>query len=392
MTLKPMQLRTIVLPLSIALFTALSAQDVPDSLNLIENGGFEQIEGKLKRPGSIEMAKGWKSPTAKKADLYSNSVADGPVSAPKNLQGDQSALNGDNYAGLRWWSYMNKEPRQYLQAKFKKMLKKDQTYCIRYYVSLSDLSKYSSDQLGSYVSRIMVKKDDESNLTYEAQVPDLRNRLYEDVYSWQGVCGTYKAKGDEQYLIIGNFAANEKTNTGKVKRPKGESRPQLTSAYYYIDDVAVYPVKSLSECKCEQIEETESEFIFSRRGAMNKSLPAADQLNSGMLYFKRYSAGIDRSQETQLNDLVELMKANPALKIRLVGHTDVSEADRVRIRPDLTDLDKDRAMSVKTAFTEAGIAPERITVAGQKAESPADQNEGEVAMSKNRRVEVKVER
>ena len=386
-----MQFRILALSLATAVLTSLSAQEVPDSLNLIENGGFETIEGKLKRPGSIEMAKGWKSPTAKKADLFSNNVPDGPVSAPKNTQGDQSALNGDNYAGLRWWSYMNKEPRQYLQAKFKKMLKKDQNYCIRYYVSLSDLSKYSADQLGAYVSKIMVKKDDESNLTYEAQVPDLRNKLYGDLYTWQGVCGTYKAKGDEQYLIIGNFAANEKTNTGKVKRPKGEVRPQLASAYYYIDDVSVFPIKSLSECKCEQIEETESEFIFSRKGVINKNLPANDQLGGGMVYFKRYSAGIDRSQEAHLNDLVELMKANPTIKLRLVGHTDASEADRVRIRPDLTDLDKDRAMSVKSVFTEAGIAPERITVAGQKAESPADQNEGEVAMSKNRRVEVKVE-
>jgi len=40
------------------------AQDVPDSLNMVENGSFEVLDGKLKRLGYIEVAKGWKSPPA----------------------------------------------------------------------------------------------------------------------------------------------------------------------------------------------------------------------------------------------------------------------------------------------------------------------------------------
>ncbi|HEY0978498.1 MAG TPA: OmpA family protein [Flavobacteriales bacterium] len=386
-----MMLRCLLLPLATLILLPAMAQDVPDSLNWIENGGFEQVDGKLKRVGSIEMAKGWKSPTAKKADLYSETVAGSPISVPLNIHGSQSALNGQNYAGLLWWSYLNKEPRTYLQAKFKKMLKKDQKYCIRYYVSLSDLSKYSSDQVGAYVSKIMVKKDDESNLTYEAQVPTLKTRLMEDLYSWQGVCGVYEAKGEEQYLIIGNFAANEKTNTGKVKRPKGEARVQLANAYYYIDDVSVFPIKNMNECKCEQLDKAESEFIFGRKGALNKNLAPALQLDQSTIYFKRFKSDLDNSMVGLVKELAEVMKANPKIKVRLVGHTDTIEADRVRIRPDLTDLDKDRAQTLKDAFIEAGVPAERIVVAGQKAGSPADEGEDEVALSKNRRVEIEIE-
>ena len=58
---------------------------------------------------------------------------------------------------------------------------------------------------------------------------------------------------------------------------------------------------------------------------------------------------------------------------------------------DLTELAKERADAVKAAFVEAGIAAERITTADQKSESPADPNEGEVALSKNRRVEFELE-
>lgn len=367
-------------------------EEVPDSLNMIENGGFEQVDGKLKRPGSIEMAKGWKSPTEVNADLFSETVQGSPISAPKNEHGDQSALNGQNYAGLLWWSYMNKEPRSYLQAKFKKMLKKDQKYCVRYYVSLADLSKYGSDQLAAYVSKMVVKKGDASSLTYEAQVPAMRTKVYDDPYSWQGVCGVYEAKGDEQYLIIGNFAANEKTNTVKIKRPKGETRVQEANAYYYIDDVSVVPISKMSECSCEQLDKAESEFIYGRKMTVNKNLPPADQLDQGAVYFKRFKRDIGPSFTPMLTELVEVMRANPDLKLRLVGHADAIEAERVRIRPDLTDIDKERAEAVKDFFTEAGIAAERITVAGQKADSPVDAGDDEVALSKNRRVEFEVEK
>lgn len=373
-------------------WAAAQKEEVPDSLNMIENGGFENLDGKLKRKGGIEVAKGWKSPTATNADLYSETVQGSPVSVPKNDHGDQSALNGQNYAGVMWWSYMNKEPRSYLSAKFKKMLKKDQKYCIRYYVSLSDLSKYGTDQLAAYVSKMVVKKDDASSLTYEAQVPAMRTRIFDDLYGWQGVCGVYEAKGDEQFIIIGNFAANEKTNNVKIKRPKGETRVQQANAYYYIDDVSVVPIKSMSECSCEQVDKAASEFIYSRKVAVNKSLPPAAQLDQGAVYFKRFNRNIDGSFMPMLNELVEVMKADPTIKIRLVGHSDATEVDRIRMRPDLMDIDKERAEAVKAVFTDAGVAGERIVVAGQKGDSPAGEGDDEVAQSKNRRVEFEIEK
>ena len=38
---------------------------------------------------------------------------------------------------------------------------------------------------------------------------ELRTKVYDDMFSWQGVCGVYQADGFEQYLVLGNFAANE---------------------------------------------------------------------------------------------------------------------------------------------------------------------------------------
>ncbi len=387
-----MNVRYAATSLALALFVATaSAQELPDSLNLVVNGGFEKLDGKVKRLGYIEEVNGWKSPTNKKADIFTETVSGSPISVPSNERGFQSALNGQNYAGVLWWSYMNKEPRTYLQTKLKQRLKKDQKYCVRYFTTLSDLSKYGADQHGVYLSKMLVKKDNESNLTYSAQVPTLKTKMYDDMFTWQGVCGVYEAKGDEEYLLLGNFAASEKTNTVKVKRPKGETRVQANNAYYFIDDVAVFPIKLMSECKCEQLDKAATEFIFGRKTASLATAKPAQAADNTVIYFKRFNNGIDVSMTDEMSELAAALKADPAIRIRLVGHTDAIEADRVRMRPDLTDLDKERAETVKQALVEAGIDAARITTAGLKHESPADAGDDEVALAKNRRVEVELE-
>ena len=389
---RTMYTRTLALLLSLLLVPAWAiAQEKKEDPNLVENGGFEEFEGKLKRLGSIEMAKGWKSPTTSKADLFSSTLTgDAPASAPRNTFGDQMPLEGDNYAGLRWWSYQNKQPRQYLMAKFKNQLKKDQKYCVKFYVSLSDLSRYATNEIGAYMSPMVVNKSDDNNLTYNAQVPHLRAKIYDDVYSWQGVCGVYQAKGNEQYIIIGNFVATEKTDNEKVRKPKGEARPQLMHAYYYIDDVSVTPVKFDSDCTCEQLDKAESEFIFSRRGAIVPSWSPTQKAEAHVFYFKRFQRTIDRSMDQWVTSLAELMETDASLRVKLTGHIDEVEKERFRMRPDLEQLAMERAEAVKEALMEAGVPGSRITVGTMDDRSPVDNTGSEVGMSKNRRVEVQV--
>lgn len=364
------------------------AQDENDDNNMVPNGSFEEVSGKLKRMGSIEMATGWKSPTSVNADLFSEDVAGAPISSPRNQYGDQSALTGVNYAGLRWWSYAGKEPRSYLQAKFKKPLKKGQKYCVKYYVSLADLSKYGTNEVGAYIAKLIVAKKEPVNLTYTPQVPNLRSKIHDDMYTWQGVCGVFDAAGEEQFLLIGNFAANEKTDNVKIKRPKGESRPQMMNAYYYIDDVSVTPIKSNSECSCEQLDKAESEHIFSRRGVINANLKPAEKADQMVFYFKRFQRAIDKSMETWLDELVAHMQADGTMRIKLTGHVDATEKDRMRMRPDLEQLALERADTVKEALVEAGVDAARISTSAASMDEAPDEDVSEVGMSKSRRVEV----
>jgi outer membrane protein OmpA-like peptidoglycan-associated protein len=372
----------------------LRAQQIDTLRTWVVNGDFEQLDGKkLKRPGGIQYAKGWSSPTNKKADLFSeHATVESTVSAPKNFAGEQMALSGGNYAGVRWWSYQNKEPRTYIQTQFKHKMKKDSLYCVKFYVTLADLSKYATGELGAWFGKEKVEKDDAMSLTYDVTVPAVRTRVYNDVFSWQGVCGIYESKGNEEWMIIGNFAANEKTVNEKAKRPKGETRPQVFSAYYYVDNVEVYPVKNRTSCTCEQLKDAESEFIFSKKGVTPPGLKPVEKADMQVFYFKRFQRTLDPSMDTWLNDLVAAMKADASFRVELVGHVDAVEMDRTRVRPDLAELGKERAESVRDALVEAGVEAGRITVSGKDSSEPLDDGATEVAMSKNRRVEVAIKK
>lgn len=379
-----------ILPFSMLLH----AQEVIDTTrSWVINGDFEKVETKkLKRPGAIDLAAGWGSPTEKKADLYSDMAPkESNVSAPKNLAGDQMALSGSNYAGIRAWSYNNQEARTYIQTQLKQRMKKDSLYCVRFYTTLGDLSKYGVAELGVWIGTQKVVKKDEGSLTYNITVPAAREKVHKDMNSWQGVCGVFEAKGGEHYLIIGNFAATEKTLNEKVKRPKGESRMQVNSAYYYIDNVEVFPIKDRSACSCEQLKDAESEFIFSRKGAPNPTWKPAQRVDAQVFYFKRFQRLMDPSMDQFLADMVNDLKADATLKVRLVGHIDATEMDRTRVRPDLAELGKERAEAIRDALVEAGIDAARITVVGKAADDPADASGTEIGMSKNRRVEVELQ-
>jgi outer membrane protein OmpA-like peptidoglycan-associated protein len=261
---------------------------------------------------------------------------------------------------------------------------------VRFYTTLGDLSKYATGELGVWMGNQKVVKSDEANLTYDITFPSVRDKVQKDMNSWQGICGVYQAKGSEHYLVIGNFASNEKTPNEKVKRPRGETRMQVNSAYYYIDNVEVYPVKDRSSCTCEQLKDAESEFIFSRKGAVNPNLKPSQRVDGQIYYYKRFQSTLDPSMEPWFTELVQDMKADPAIKIRLVGHTDATEMSRTRVRPDLAELAQQRAEGLRDALVEAGVETARITVVGKGSDEPSDTSGTDVGMSKNRRVEVEL--
>ena len=83
-----------------------------EEVNLVPNGSFENVQGKLKKLGCIENAEGWYSPTGVRADVYVPSKKSPEIDVPINIYGKEEAKEGSNYAGIVAFSYGNKVPRE----------------------------------------------------------------------------------------------------------------------------------------------------------------------------------------------------------------------------------------------------------------------------------------
>ena len=114
--------------------------------NLVPNPGFETIEGKMKALGCIENATGWTSPTGVRADLFTPSK-NLTINVPENLYGKEDAKEGTNYAGIVGYSFGDAMPRSYIMGKLNSPLKKGMRYCVRFSLSLSESSKFASNQM-----------------------------------------------------------------------------------------------------------------------------------------------------------------------------------------------------------------------------------------------------
>ena len=180
--------------LSLSFMLTVSAQDMN---NLVENPSFEQTEGRIKRGGAITVAVGWMSPTKASADLFAGKVKEG-YGTPNNNLGIEEPQDGQNYAGIRAFSYNDKEARNYISSKLKMTLKKDQKYCVKFYVNLAEASKYASNNIGVNFSKKQYNISEAKSIMTTTSVMHRDNPVFNGLFGWDEVCGVYKAAGGEK--------------------------------------------------------------------------------------------------------------------------------------------------------------------------------------------------
>ncbi|MEL6986743.1 MAG: OmpA family protein [Bacteroidota bacterium] len=99
--------------------------------------------------------------------------------------------------------------------------------------------------------------------------------------------------------------------------------------------------------------------------------------------FETGSATLTADSKTQIGNLASVMKAYPGVNIRLEGHTD-NTGDAAKNKT----LSGQRAMAVKNALAQMGIASNRVATAGFGQEKPIADNGTEEGRAENRRVDV----
>lgn len=361
------------------------AQDDID--NLVPNGDFEDVEGKLKKPGQIEVAVGWNKATAVKADLYAKKSKNEMIGIPDNMYGRQKVDEGSYYAGILIYAYQNKQPRSYITTQLTTPMAAGAQYCVQYDVCLADLSKYAVNNMGCHFSKKKVEIDNENHLGFTPVLLNYKNSQINDMDIWTTVCNVYEASGGEKHMTIGNFLSNDLTEYKKQKRPKGFSSAQKAVGYYYIDNVRVYMIDGADECACEKKGTQRTSIIYSSQVISEEDLTAEQIVNVCKIYFDDLRAEVQSAGERDLEILARTLQANPEFNLTVKAHIDKREAEKAATTTIYNDLAQKRADAVIAFLRTKGIASARLTVEIVNDKEPVDQTGTELAKAKNRRVE-----
>ncbi|MBV6460528.1 MAG: hypothetical protein HJHJAOHD_00643 [Flavobacteriales bacterium] len=157
------------------------------------------------------------------------------------IYGPEETKSGDAYVGFVFYTY-NIIAREYIQGRLKKTLIKDTTYCISFWLSRADSMQYSinTKNIGiwfiDYKSNSSITPFLTDSLAFiQQKVSFVQEDFYlENDSGWVELKMNYKAKGGEEYFIIGNFALQ-----GNVDIIYKHNR-KYPYAYYYLDEVSIY--------------------------------------------------------------------------------------------------------------------------------------------------------
>lgn len=365
--------------------------------NLVENGSFESTTGKAKKLGAIETANGWVSPTGVRADLFTPAAKVPDIGTPTNIYGMEDPKDGKNYAGIVAYSYNDKMPRSYLMAKLATPLKKGMSYCVQFNISLAELSKYSSNQIGAHISAKPFGTEEKSSIIAETHILQPDNKVFNAMYGWDKVCGTFVAKGGEKYITIGNFTNNDNTKYDKAKKPDNVKGTVLIASYYFVDDVSVSMIETGQKCDCGGPvieEEPVSSTIYQKSVVLNEKMTPTQKIEVQANYFGFGKDQLQPAGIASLDIIVAELKANPTMRIEISGYSDAKEVEKAAEKPAYADMDQKRITTVVNYLKEKGIPQSRfVTVPKGSSEQNPDINpsdEEDLKMAKNRRVTYKV--
>lgn len=365
--------------LSLTCLFNVTAQDMD---NLVPNPSFEETNGRIKRNGAITVAVGWMSPTKASADLFAAKVKEG-FSTPNNNLGMEEPQDGKNYAGIRVFSYNDKEARNYISSRLTSTMKKDQKYCVTFYINLAEASKYSSNNIGVNFSKKQYNISEAKSILTSTSVMDKDNRVFNGLFGWDQVCGVYKAKGGEKFITLGNFSSNGDTENKRLKKPKGFSGAAVVSAYYFIDNVSVVAIDDESQCNCVADDrQPETKFIYEVAPINPEGMTPEKIAMFSSLYYGYGEAEISPNSEAHLKIVLNMLLQNKGSKIMLTSHLDENEA----ADPALTKLAEDRTEKAKVYLMSKGINYTRILTETKKDTAPADKSGTDLAKAKNRRL------
>ena len=378
-----------------------SAVIAQEGVNLVQNGSFEEMDKKPKRLGKIDAAAGWISPTGVRADVFVDGKFE-EIGVPMNVYGKESAKEGENYAGITVYSFGQKIPRSYATVKLNSPMKKGMKYCVEYYVSLAECSKYAINSVSAKFSKKSYGTDTKLPIYDEPSISPFSDDAITARYNWTKVCGIYKADGGERWLTMGNFMSDENTKGSSVRMKKDKDWDfkvdEIAASYYYIDDISVRLLdeEKGDKCACDygQEMETYSTTVYERSVVLNDEMSVNEMIEAYQLFFAFGKGKLSTEGKDALEFITGIMKENADIVLQINGHNNAQE-DLVGKKNDYyADMDVKRIGAVMKYFIDAGIDESRLMSNPKGAEYPNgdinSMDDEDLRMAKNRRITFKV--
>jgi OmpA-OmpF porin, OOP family len=345
--------------------------------NLVPNFSFEKYAvcpGTFTQSPAEFTVPGWQ-PAGLGAPDHFHYCSRGEASVPYNWAGVSEAYEGDGYVGLYLWMNDDRDYREYLRCRLPEPLVKDSTYYLEFHYKLSSYSAYCIDRIGLLLSENDLTQKHDRHIMAASALNVIRDSaLTKTTGIWEAARFEYKAKGNESYLLIGNFFSNAETkNYRLVSRPMPE--PMLaTASYYYIDGVILVPKFKIRE----QLAANVGDEFRAEKASFNTPYILKH------IQFEFNSARLDPASFTELDNLSAFLLKNPQVKVEVSGHTDDVGEDTYNL-----ELSGKRSESVAAYLISKGVEKQRITTQGYGKAQPLIQSTSEDARKLNRRVEVR---
>ncbi|NOZ47359.1 MAG: OmpA family protein [Chlorobi bacterium] len=390
--------RSQYLSLSQKLFLAvflLSLSLIIKCQNLIPNGGFEKFINcpeTYTEYSSQNIINNWIIPAPGTPDYFNE--CSNVCGIPTNWVGESNTHTGKGYIGLMTRFSFNGEQlenkREYLQTKLLKKLKKDELYLVKFYTKSASSALYYTDAIGIYLGNTPITKTGWSNFFAKPQIRNLKGRILNNKNFWTEICVLYKAKGDEEYLTIGNFEDNQSTLWEKAKPEELWYGELHEFAYYYIDDVSLVKVENDSACNCEEpifnqlAHNYFARIIFNKR-ILGDTLVYNQDLIMNKVYFDFNKSELKPESYESLDFLITLLNKNNWQELTLSGYTDSVGTEDYNYT-----LSLERAKSVRNYLIQKGIEVSKINYKGMGSRNPVSTFPGNYTRAMNRRVEIRI--
>jgi OOP family OmpA-OmpF porin len=208
-----------------------------EAQNLVPNGSFEQYKSCPGDLSQLDYCVNWFSPapdTVSTPDYFTTCYEHVICGVPENYFGFQKAYDGSAYAGLYLYYHKDDNYREYIEVQLDTILEANSCYNFSMYISLADKSLANAYSIGALFLDTAVK-----NLPNAFPIhmkPQVFNdsKIFPDTSGWRKIEGTFKAKGGERFLIIGNFNYDHETTVKKLMKN------QMPKVYVYIDYISLY--------------------------------------------------------------------------------------------------------------------------------------------------------